>query len=271
VRIAVLGLGVMGGSIARGWLAEDRAVSGWAPDPEDRTAAASAGVTVAEGPGDCVTDADGIFLAAPLGSFPTLISQIQGHILPTAWIMDVGSLQCPPLGLAAESGLEDRWISCHPMAGSERSGFAASDANLYAGARVWMSAADSVDRDSRDFALQLWKVLGSDPAWIDPEEHDRRMAWVSHLPQVVSVAVADALMSAGHTLDELGPGGRDVTRLAASSPGMWRELLQQAGPEVARALREVIERLEEDATGLEASDPGPAIERLERSGPWRTE
>lgn len=270
MKLAIVGLGVIGGSLARGWIADGHQVSGWAEAAEDRAAATGAGVRVVDGAEEAAEGADGLVLATPMGALDGLAARLAPGLGASVWIMDVASLQGPPLVIAERHGLQNRWVGAHPLTGSERSGFEASDAHLFAGARVWLSAAPSVSDEMREIAVQIWKLRGGEPAWIDPAEHDRRMAWASHLPQVVSTAVADALLEEGLDVDELGPGGCDVTRLAASSTAMWGELLREAGPEVARALRAVAGRLEEDAAALERGDPGPAVERMERAGPWRT-
>lgn len=115
----------------------------------------------------------------------------------------------------------------------------------------------------------LWESVGGAPEWLDPEEHDRRMSLVSHLPQVVSTALADAIAAAGPSAGALGPGGRDATRLAASSGTMWRDLFAHADPSLAAALRDVAARLSEDAAALERGDPDPLVARLDRAGAWR--
>jgi prephenate dehydrogenase len=124
------------------------------------------------------------------------------------------------------------------MTGSEESGFGASRADLYVGARVW-----TVAHPAAGFRLPrmhaLWSALGARPEAIEAAEHDHLMALASHLPQLTSNVLAEVLCAHHVSPDRLGPGGADMTRLAASSPAMWRDIFEHASPELLRGLREL--------------------------------
>jgi prephenate dehydrogenase len=204
--------------------------------------------------------ADLVVVAAPLRASCDLIASIAGRVAPDVTLTDVASLKAPLAAAAAAAGASDRWVGSHPMTGSEESGFAASRADLYAGATVWTVAhADAVERATR--LHTFWKVLGARPVAIEAEEHDRLMALVSHLPQLGANALAHVLATRGIGRDRLGPGGSDMTRLAASSPEMWRDILEHAAPELVGGLKSLAEAATRVARLVEEGDLD-GIERL---------
>jgi len=269
VRVALLGLGVMGGSLARALSRRDvDDPVGWALDAADRAAAADHGISIAESADKALQGADMVVLATPLSTIPALAEQVARSAPSSARVTDVASLQRPVLAHARSAGLAERWVTSHPLAGSEQSGFGAARDDLYSGAPVYLSA-DAASAEARAVVESLWRNLGAAPSWMEAGQHDRRMARVSHLPQVVATALADALAETGVGADALGPGGRDTTRLAGSSPSMWGDLLAHADPALVAALRAVARRLEEDADALADGDVTLPVQRLLRAGAWR--
>ena len=133
-------------------------------------------------------------------------------------VTDLASLNRPVLERLAGTPLAARMVSSHPMVGSEASGFSASRRALYRKGRVHLSARQEAQREVRDRVEGFWRSLGARPAWTSAREHDELMVMVSHLPQLVSNALAGALDSAGVSPSGLGPGGQDMVRLAGSSP-----------------------------------------------------
>ncbi|MDX1495621.1 MAG: prephenate dehydrogenase/arogenate dehydrogenase family protein, partial [Longimicrobiales bacterium] len=141
-RVAVLGLGLMGGSLARGvsMLGLARRVTGWSPRSTERDAALTAGaVTLAAADwSEAVSDADLVVLAVPLGPAVELVQEVRDAIPASATLTDVVSLKAPVEAAVRRSGLEDQWVGSHPMVGGEASGFWASRSDLYQGATVWV-------------------------------------------------------------------------------------------------------------------------------------
>lgn len=266
-RVAILGLGLMGGSLARGISGLELAarVTGWSPLSTERDAALTAGaVTLAAADWrDAVADADLVVLAVPLGAAADFLSELGGAAPSTATLTDVTSLKAPLSRAAAAAGLAERWVGAHPMAGGEATGFWASRADLYQGARVWTVPGEAAE-EHRVRVDRLWRGLGADPRPLGADQHDRLMELVSHLPQLVSNVLASVLDDAGVEPGQLGPGGRDMTRLAASDPVMWLDLLEHASPALAAALREGAQELDRAASLLEAGDLD-ALGRLMRS------
>ncbi|MEX2467103.1 MAG: prephenate dehydrogenase/arogenate dehydrogenase family protein [Gemmatimonadota bacterium] len=272
--VAVLGLGVMGGSLVRALHANapNTTVVGWSPAVGERDAALDLGVLAAAPSAweEAVEEASLVVLAMPLGACLTMLPALDVVAPERATLMDVASLKVPVARAVTELGLAHRWVGAHPMAGSEGTGFARSRDDLFEEARVWLVAGP--EAAGRVGAVHdLWRGLGGHPLEIGAEEHDRTMALVSHLPQLVSNALGAEMARRGVVLDVLGPGGRDMTRLAASSPDMWGDLLRHAAPELVQALRGVAATAAEVASALESGDT-EAVERLMReTAAWREE
>ncbi len=261
----------MGGSIARALSQQGRAVRIWTPDFSDAAQAGTLpGITLAPDAATAMRDVDGVVFATPLGAVRGLLDDVVAGAPAGAWLQDVASLQSPPLREAVRAGMGDRYVSAHPMVGSHLSGFGGSSDDLYRGAPVWLSEAGA-DTGIRAAAVRFWTTLGAEPGWIDADEHDERMLWVSHLPQLISVALAQTLEEGGRVVDDLGPGGREMTRLAASNPAMWRDLLEEAGPGLASALRLMVARLAKTADRLENEQLDEIVADFRDAGRWRGE
>jgi prephenate dehydrogenase len=259
----------MGGSLVRTLSDSGRTARVWSPDPlEVEAASALPGIEGASSVSDAVAGSECVVVAVPLSALEAVLSEVVPAAQAVEWVQDVASLQRPPLEWAGAASLGGRYVSAHPMAGGEASGFSASRKDLYQDAPVWLShegAASGV----REGAEAFWRELGAHPAWTDADEHDRRMAAVSHLPQVVATHLATVIAGAGLAWDELGPGGRDTTRLAGSDPRMWTDILTLAGGRVAPHLRELAHALQAEADRLEAGDASAFAEALERTRTWR--
>lgn len=273
-RVTILGLGLIGGSIARGvsGLGLAERVTGWSPLSTERDAALTTGaVTLAAGEWrGAVDDADLVILAVPLAAACDFLADLAVAAPPKATLTDVVSLKAPLTRAAEAAGVADRWVGAHPMAGGESSGFWASRADLFQGARVWTVPGEA-EEAHRSRVDRLWRGLGAEPRPIAADEHDRLMGLVSHLPQLVSNVLAGVLQDAGVRAERLGPGGRDMTRLAASDPAMWLDLLEHGSEELVTALREVGRKADRVADLVEAGhlDALGRVMRSTRS--WRAE
>ena len=245
--VGIVGLGLMGGSVARG-LKEGPTpprIHASSLERKDLDAALADGIVdrVFDEASGVVGGADVLVFATPLDATLTLLEALGDRIPSETVVTDVVSLKAPVARKAREVGLADRWVGGHPMAGSEQSGFGAARADLFRGAPVFLVRGEA-RHDAVEAVEALWVALGAEVRWMEPGEHDRLMIWASHLPQLVSNALASSLSRAGVTLDDLGPGGRDMTRLAASAPDLWKGLLEAGGERETEALSAVIEELE---------------------------
>jgi prephenate dehydrogenase len=269
--VAVIGLGVMGGSLARALrrLPSPPRIVGFSTNERDRSEAVSGGV-LDDAPADAesaAASADLIVYAVPLSAILDLQTRHQSVWRPDAVVSDVSSLKVPVTAQARALGFESRYVSAHPLVGGERSGYPASREELFREALVWLSGQDAAS-DVRARVERFWVELGARPVWTDADSHDARMVHASHVPQLLSNVLARYLAEHDLARSELGSGGRDMTRLSASSPSMWRDLLEQSAHELAPALREIGAELNALAALLDARDLG-AVERLmSRTRDW---
>ena len=231
-------------------------ILGCSADPDHARAAVSAGVV-----DEAVTDeetlagrADLLVYAVPLDVLVRLLPEHAHRWRPGAVVTDVASLKVPVARALRGVMGEERFVGSHPMAGSEQSGFRGARADLYRGARVWICPSEASHPRAVEEVAAVWAALGGVPMRTEAPDHDALMARASHLPQVVANALAALLAREGLVREDLGPGGRDMTRLAASSSEMWLPLLARSGPEVAELLRALAAGLEEVARSLEEGD-----------------
>ncbi len=230
--VAIVGTGLIGTSVALAAAGAGATVTGW--DANARTgqrAAERAGFTPATTLEDAVDGARVVVVAAPIPAIPELVARCL-KAAPDAVVTDVGSIKGPVVRdvTAIANGVSlQRYVPGHPMGGSERSGPEHASASLVDGI-VWAITPTAVSSPTCIDRMEGWVTsLGARPIRIDPERHDRLVAIVSHLPQVASTALMD--MAATDEADEpeillLAAGGfRDLTRLAASDPALWSEIL----------------------------------------------
>jgi prephenate dehydrogenase len=203
-----------------------------------------------------------IIIAVPLDAIAPVARELMAQVRGDVLLCHTGSLQRRE-ALAFTEGESARVIGTHPMAGSERSGFAAARADMFEGATV--RAEKRASGPQRERIERLWREAGSDRVvWNDAMAHDALMGRVSHLPQVVSTALGAVLEQLRVHRDDLGPGARDMTRLAASDSSMWIPLLAQAPPETVDAIRRLTSSLDTLANAIERRDTSAIADVLER-------
>ncbi len=182
-------------------------------------------------------EADLVVLALPVDGILEILPRVARHLAPGAIVTDVGSTKEAIDAAARRQGLAGRFVGGHPMAGSERSGVGHADGALFEGAPWILCPTRGAGSASRRVA-SLVRRLGAHPALLDPRAHDRVMARLSHLPQLVSVALANAAGAheARPFLHLSGPGLRQMSRLADSPPGLWEAILRTNRGAATRAL-----------------------------------
>jgi prephenate dehydrogenase len=252
MRIAVLGVGLIGGSIGLAARRRLRAeVVGYDPDPETVASAAEAGVigAGAESPAEACAGAEVVFCAAPVSGLTELARIALEACGPEAVVTDVGSTKHD---IVAALGSDERFIGGHPLAGAETSGVANAREDLFAGARWYLTP--QRERSSGLLYDRLQRTiagLGARVQAIDAETHDRLMATVSHLPHVVAnVLVGQAaaeLTRDSERMPEVGPSFRDTTRVAGANPTIWGDIFASNREAVAAAADDVAARLREAA------------------------
>lgn len=260
-RIAIVGLGLIGGSLARDLAALGAHVLGFDTDAGALAAAMELGAVHEVLPLDsgalASANLDALVLAVPLQSAVPLLSVAAPHLARVPLVTDVGSTKATITATASGLGLGERFVGSHPMAGSHLSGWGASRPGLFRGARVYLCpspeagqmAGEEAGREALSRAYSLWTAVGALPETMDAAAHDHLLAWTSHLPQAASTALARALGGAGIIPGALGPGGRDMTRLASSSPDLWTGVVLDN----ATALAEGLAALEREVARLQAA------------------
>src|SRR5690349_9570084 len=211
---AVIGLGLIGGSLARDLRARGVRVHGYDRDAETVRAAAEWGVLALDSlSADALAAAELVVLAVPVTAAAELLGELEGALGPGCVVTDLGSTKRSIVRAAEAAGMGERFVGSHPLAGDHRSGWAAAREGLFAGATVYLCPARDTSADALESVRSLWLALGARPREMDAAEHDRQLAWTSHLPQAAASALAGALADAGWRPDQLGPGGRDATRI----------------------------------------------------------
>lgn len=221
--VAVLGLGLIGGSLARDLSARGVRVMGYDADAATLDAACTAAVVHQrlEASLAGLEGATIVIVAVPVSATRDVLTAASTHLARASLVMDVGSTKRTALAIAQSLGIAERFVGSHPMTGDHRSGWSAARRGLFAGATVYLCPTGITRAGPLALAHELWAALGARVQIIDADVHDARVALSSHLPHVASAAIALALSRANVGMGELGPGGRDVVRIAASSPDLW--------------------------------------------------
>jgi prephenate dehydrogenase len=260
MRIAVLGVGLIGGSI--GLAAKRRLqaeVSGFDPDPAARERALERDTVdrVDDSIAAAVDGAEVVFCAAPVGVLPGLVSDALSSSGEQAVVTDVGSTKAALVG-EVRGPHQERFIGGHPLAGAETAGVENARADLFEGARWYLTPTERSSGLLYDRLQRAIADLGARPQAIDAETHDRLMATVSHLPHVIAnVLVQQAAAAAAEEserLPEIGPSFRDTTRVAGANPPIWGDIFATNREAVAREIEAVSARLREAAELIRSGD-----------------
>jgi prephenate dehydrogenase len=260
VRIAVLGVGLIGGSVglaARRRLGAE--VAGFDPDAANlgRAVELEALDHAAGSIAGAVEGAEVVFCAAPVAALPGLVAQAVAASGPDAVVTDVGSTK-RALIAGLEGPARERFIGGHPLAGAETSGVENARDDLFEGARWYLTPTDRSGGLQYDRLQRAVADLGARPQAIDAEAHDRLMATVSHLPHVIANVLvqeaAAALAEESERLPEVGPSFRDTTRVAGSNPAIWEDIYAANAEAVADAIDAVSARLAEAGRAIRAGE-----------------
>lgn len=260
MRIAVLGVGLIGGSIglaAGARLGAD--VRGWDPDGEVLGQARSRGA-IAEAADDvvaAVTGAEAVFVAAPVGQLADVVDAALAASGPDCVVTDVGSTKRVVAGAARD----ERFVGGHPLAGAETAGVANAREDLFQGATWYLTPARATSGVLYERLHRMLGSLGAQPVAIDADVHDRLMASVSHLPHVLAnvlVAQAARALGPGATLPATGPSFRDATRVAGANGAIWTDIYLSNRDALLERIDETVRRLGDVRSALAAGD-GAAV------------
>jgi prephenate dehydrogenase len=274
-QLGVIGCGLMGGSFA---LALRRAglvkrVIGYSKSPSTTERARKMGIidVAAESALLAVSGSDLVLLAVPVAATETTFRAIRHLVEPNVLFMDVGSTKRDVVD-AARRVLRERigsFVPAHPIAGKEASGIEQADAGLFAGRQVILTPLPQTSVAMLQKATDTWAAVGAQVLKMSPENHDAAFAAVSHLPHMLAFAYFGAVVNQPAGRDYLslaGPGFRDFTRIAASNPEMWRDILIANREEIikqSQLFRHALTAFEQalqtgNTDALEAMIRGPA-------------
>jgi prephenate dehydrogenase len=268
--VAVIGLGLIGGSIARDLAALGVEVRAYDADATRLAAAIRTNVVrvAMDASLDGIRGVDAVIIAIPVDAAIDALRRLAAHARGVKLITDVGSTKTRIVDVASELSLGDRFVGGHPMTGDHRSGWDASRQGLFRNAPVYLCPTRESSSDAVAAAMALWHALGARPGCMSARQHDLKLAWTSHLPHMVSTSLALALAHAGVDRVFLGPGGRDTTRLAGGSPEMWTAIALENATSIAGALKQAERELADLRASLERADPDELRARFENARAW---
>lgn len=270
--LGIIGLGAIGGSLARqAKQAGIGTVLGWSPDQAERAAALQQRA-IDHAPADTVDvarAADLLVLAAPPAANLQLLEALHASLRRDCVITDVGSVKRAIVARAEALGVARRFAGSHPLAGTHDHGFAASRPNLFVNAVVYITPTRGGETVAGDVARFWESVCGARTIIVDAAAHDAEMAVTSHLPQVIASLLGRYLAEHAPRGATLGPGAKDTTRLAASEPALWTEVLLLNRDMLLPALRALEEPIGDLARALERGDALAVTRWLEGASRWR--
>ncbi len=257
-RVAVIGVGLIGGSLAlaarrAGLIGEVVGVGRGASNLADARALGMVDRTTSDlgeiGPVDLVV------LAVPVRTTGEIARSLAASIEPGTVVTDVGSVKQWVVEECTEAlPASCPFVGAHPIAGSERTGAAAACADLFEDSVCVVTPVDATPPPARDAIIELWRGVGARVHEMTPSDHDRALAWTSHLGHVLSYALAHALAGAGDVLPLAGPSLREITRMAGGSTPMWRDIFLSNDRAVLATIDEFSSSLGDLRAAIEGGD-----------------
>ncbi len=264
-KAAIIGVGLLGASFSLALKEMNlcRTISGFGRSEKNLNRAKERGIIddYSLEAADACKDADFVLLSTPVGAFSSLVNTIRGDLKKGAVITDVGSVK-GRLVYDLESYLPEgvSYIGAHPIAGSDKSGIDDARPNLFNGARCIITPTENSDQDALNKVESIWTVIGAKVELMNPYKHDEIYAVVSHLPHIIAYALVNTVGDIDYKyIDYSGQGFKDSTRIALSSPEMWRDISIFNRDNLMKLLGSLKENLQEierllqtgDASGLE--------------------
>ncbi|HEX5820902.1 MAG TPA: prephenate dehydrogenase/arogenate dehydrogenase family protein [Solirubrobacterales bacterium] len=275
MKIAVLGVGLIGGSIGLAARARlDAEVAGFDPDREllDRATELGAIDAAHDSVASAVQGAELVFCAAPVLALPGLAAEALDASGEDCAVTDVGSVK---RDVITTLGSDSRFIGGHPLAGAETSGVESARADLFEGARWYLTPTSTTGGVLYDRVQRAIADIGARPQAIEAETHDRLMASISHLPHVVAnvlvTQAATALSEEAEHLPEVGPSFRDATRVAGANPAIWGDIFAGNREAVAAEIDAAVARLTEAAELIRSGEREAVASWHEQAGRHRRE
>jgi prephenate dehydrogenase len=281
--VALLGTGYIGGSILLGLRRAGLVTrcAGFDADPAMLKAALDRGIIdeAADSPAGAAREADVVVLATPVGATATLAAAVAPVLRPGCLVFDIGSIKASVVAAVEEAlrGTGAHFVGTHPIAGQEFRGPTASDGTLFTGRLCILTPTPHTEPAALGRCARLWLALGARIAQLDPVLHDRVLGAISHLPHVASFALAATVDRVLRQDDEQarvahglwGGGFADTTRIAASNPIMWRDILLANRDVLLPLVETMIDELEGLRTAMSGGEGEALVETIQRAARGR--
>ncbi|MFV1920698.1 prephenate/arogenate dehydrogenase family protein [Sphingomonas sp. MJ1 (PH-R8)] len=255
-RVAVIGLGLIGSSVARAVREAMPGIrlTGHDADPQVRETARALALVddVADHPGAAVLDAELVVLCVPVGAIGAVAAELAPDLPEGVIVTDVGSSKASVAQALAEALPGVAIVPAHPVAGTERSGPEAGFATLFRNRWCILTPAEDADPVAIERVAEFWRRLGADIEQMAPEHHDRVLAVTSHLPHLIAYTIVGTAsdleeVTQSEVIKYSAGGFRDFTRIAASDPTMWRDVFLNN----REAVLDMLQRFSEDLSALQ--------------------
>lgn len=276
-KVGIIGLGLIGGSIAKALRyrlgVKNIVAVDSCQDSIDRAVQDGVLLCGSTVPEDNMTDCDIIFLCTPVKKTLPYIQQLSSRVKPGCIITDVGSTKAEILNFVNSMANPPCFIGGHPMAGSEKTGYSAGSPHMFENAYYILCPSTSCTAESITVLTELVSHIGAIPVVLDAAEHDRVTGSISHLPHIVASALVNLVRetdSPDAKMKILAAGGfKDITRIASSSPEMWENIVCSNKQQLISILGTFLHRLEDFKAQLEGDDSPGIFEFFQQSKVYR--
>ncbi|MCI8658728.1 MAG: prephenate dehydrogenase [Lachnospiraceae bacterium] len=275
--IGFIGLGLIGGSIARGIkrARPDVKILAYMRTHSKLEQAKRDGIVdgILDGVGEALRECDIIFLCTPVEYNARYLKDLKPYLKDGAIVTDVGSTKTNIHQAVKELGMEDCFIGGHPMAGSEKTGYENSTDHLLENAYYIITPTPLSRQEYVDEMVSIANLIGSIPIVLDPSCHDRIVAAISHLPHIIASSLVNLVQNSDDSqerMKRLAAGGfKDITRIASSSPKMWEQICMTNTQPICDMLQAYIDSLQKILDGLYRKDSQAVYDLFDRSRSYR--
>ena len=243
-KITIIGVGLIGGSLAKAIKENNLAkvVFGFGRDLNRLEKAQKANVIdqFSTNLKDAINDSDIVIIATPVGSFKEILSEIKPFLTSKIVISDVGSTKTNIASIVSQTlgDYSNYFIPAHPIAGKEKSGFEASESNLFNNRKVIITPLETSSPDSINLIQKMWEGTGADVDFMSPESHDELLGMTSHLPHMLAFSLVNYLISKNPSASIYAAGGfKDFSRIASGDAVMWRDICIQNKDQIIDHIR----------------------------------
>ncbi|MDC1385830.1 prephenate dehydrogenase/arogenate dehydrogenase family protein [Candidatus Thioglobus sp.] len=243
-KITIIGVGLIGGSLAKAIKENNLAkvVFGYGRDLNRLEKAKKANVIdqFSTNLKDAINDSDIVIIATPVGSFKEILIEIKPFLTSKIVISDVGSTKTNIASIVSQTlgDYSNYFIPAHPIAGKEKSGFEASESNLFNNRKVIITPLETSSTDSINLIQKMWEGTGADVDFMSPESHDELLGMTSHLPHMLAFSLVNYLISKNPSASIYAAGGfKDFSRIASGDAVMWRDICIQNKDQIIDHIR----------------------------------